>query len=215
MKFINILGAVALMCATALCPNVAGAGSPEHEANLIVERGHTPRIVPFDTEYERNTVIIVTNERALYIVNDADTAVRFPIAVGKEGFDWYGEAYIEHKTKCPEWTPPKEMIERKPELARWSDGMPGCVPGNPLGGHAMYLFDSNGQDTLTRIHGNNDPMSIGTAASSGCFRMYNSHVAWLSARITGQPTVFVIANRPFEEGMSDAEMAGLDEEDYE
>lgn len=213
MKILNILATLAFVCAAVLCPNGLAAEERMTEAELITKRGHNFKIVPFSTEYERDTIVIVSNERTLYVVNGDGTAVRFKIAVGREGFDWSGEAYINHKTKCPEWNPPEAMIGRKPELAQWVDGMPGCIPINPLGAHALYLFDLDGQDTLTRIHGTDKPETIGTADTSGCFRMYNSHVAWVFARITGQPSVFVIANLPFEEGMSEAEMAGIDESD--
>lgn len=215
MKILNILATLAFVCAAMLCPNAMAANLCVEKETPIDARNHNPQVVPFKTEYERNTIVIVTNECALYVANGDGEAVRFPIAIGKEGFAWHGESYIHHKAKCPEWNPPAAMIKRKPELAKWAGGMPGCIRANPLGGHALYLFDLDNRDTEARIHGNNDPMTIGTAASSGCFRMYNSHVAWLFARITHQTSVFVIAKLPFEEGMSDAEMAGLEEPDAE
>ncbi len=126
------------------------------------------------------TIIIKTRERALYQVLGGGKARRFLVAVGKEGFSWSGTAKVGLKRVNPTWTPPAEMIERKPEYAEWSDGMPGGIPENPLGVRAMYLY-RNGRDTLFRIHGTNNPSSIGTAASSGCIRMLNHEVVELYA----------------------------------
>ncbi len=131
--------------------------------------------VEFPTPEKRGTVIVNTHERALYHVIDRETAIRYGVAVGKEGFDWAGIAKIGRKVEWPRWTPPKNMIARKPELRKWRNGMPGG-PENPLGARALYLF-ANGRDTLFRIHGTNEPWSIGTAASSGCIRMLNEEVA--------------------------------------
>jgi len=103
-----------------------------------------------------------------------ESAVRYGVAVGKAGFDWAGIAKVGRKVEWPTWTPPASMIRRRPELAEWADGMPGG-PENPLGARALYLF-ANGRDTMFRIHGTNEPGSIGTAASSGCIRMLNEEV---------------------------------------
>ena len=100
--------------------------------------------------------------------------MRWGCAVGKDGFRWAGLADVGRKVMWPRWTPPKEMIARHPEKAKWANGMPGG-PDNPLGARALYLFQ-NGQDTLYRIHGTTDPMSIGHNASSGCIRMVNQDV---------------------------------------
>lgn len=135
-------------------------------------------IVPFDTSEKPGTIIVRTHERALYQVLPDGQAFRYLVAVGKEGFAWSGVARIGLKRKNPKWTPPAEMIERKPEYAKWRDGMPGGIPENPLGVRALYLFDKQG-DTMFRIHGTNAPSSIGTAASSGCIRMLNREVVEL------------------------------------
>jgi lipoprotein-anchoring transpeptidase ErfK/SrfK len=142
-------------------------------------------IAPWHGGDEANTIVIATKERALYVVNEGSvTATRFPIAVGKEGFAWTGVATVGEKKKNPTWTPPAEMIERKPELEEWAHGMPGGIPENPLGTRAFYLYDAvDGGDTLYRIHGTNAPESIGTAASSGCIRMLNAHAEWLYERV--------------------------------
>ena len=132
-------------------------------------------LVDFDSDEVPGTIIIRTRERALYQVLGDGTAMRYMVAVGKEGFAWSGVAKVGLKRVNPTWTPPKDMILRKPEYAKWAGGMPGGIPANPLGVRAMYLY-KNGRDTLFRIHGTNAPSSIGTAASSGCIRMLNSEV---------------------------------------
>src|SRR5438105_2625387 len=132
------------------------------------------RVVWFDSPEEPGTIIIDTSTRTLdYILGDGQ-AIRYGVAVGKEGFDWAGIANIGRKVEWPSWTPPKDMIVRRPELAEYVNGMPGG-PDNPLGARAMYLY-AGGRDTLYRIHGTNEPQSIGHAASSGCIRMLNEEV---------------------------------------
>ena len=132
-------------------------------------------LVYLQTYEQPGTVIVDTHARALYHVMAEDEAMRYGVAVGKEGFSWAGIAQIGRKTEWPRWTPPASMIKRRPDLAKFANGMPGGRPDNPLGARAMYLFD-DGRDTLFRIHGTNEPQSIGTAASSGCIRMLNEEV---------------------------------------
>lgn len=135
-------------------------------------------IVDFQTSEKPGTIIVKTNERALYQVLPNGQAKRYLVAVGKEGFAWSGVARVGMKRKNPTWTPPAEMIKRTPKYAKWKNGMPGGIPENPLGVRALYLFDGGG-DTMYRIHGTNAPSSIGTAASSGCIRMLNKEVVEL------------------------------------
>lgn len=134
--------------------------------------------VDFETPERPGTIIINSDQRALYHVQGDGEAIRYGIAVGKESFVWSGVAKVGRKAEYPRWTPPKSMIRRRPELKRWANGMPGGIPENPLGSRAIYLF-SGGRDTLFRIHGTNEPRSIGTAASSGCIRMLNEEVETL------------------------------------
>ncbi len=138
------------------------------------------------------TIVIDAKHRHLYLVQPGRKAMRYGIAVGKEGFGWTGSARLQWKQKWPTWTPPKEMIERKPELQKYADGLAGS-PANPLGARAMYLF-KNGKDTLYRIHGTDKPHSIGRAASSGCFRMINQDVIDLYQRVGVKGAVHV---RPY------------------
>jgi lipoprotein-anchoring transpeptidase ErfK/SrfK len=131
-------------------------------------------VVGYDTPEKRGTIIINTSQRALYYILGNGEAIRYGVAVGKEGFDWAGIAKVGRKVEWPTWTPPDAMIKRKPELEEWRYGMPGGE-GNPLGSRAIYLFTQKG-DTGFRIHGTIEPDSIGTAASSGCIRMLNEEV---------------------------------------
>ncbi len=158
--------------AATLVPGLAQA-SP-----TIAASGYEGReVVPFDSPEHPGTLLVNTGEKALYRILGEGLAMRYAVAVGKEGHDWAGIAEIGRKVEWPTWTPPSSMIQRRPELARWAGGMPGG-PDNPLGARALYLY-ANGRDTLFRIHGTNEPESIGTAASSGCIRMLNEHIVGL------------------------------------
>jgi lipoprotein-anchoring transpeptidase ErfK/SrfK len=137
-------------------------------------------IVPYEGRHWPGTIIVDTSARQLYIVLEDKQAIRFGCAVGRDGFRWAGLADVGRKVMWPRWTPPKQMIERSPEKAKWANGMPGG-PNNPLGARALYLFQ-NGSDTLYRIHGTNEPMSIGKNASSGCIRMINQDAVELYRR---------------------------------
>jgi lipoprotein-anchoring transpeptidase ErfK/SrfK len=145
-----------------------------------VGRAKRPRyqgrqIVNFATRERPGTIIIRTSERALYKVLGGGKAMRYLVAVGKQGFSWSGVARVGSKRVEPSWTPPPEMIERSPRFSKWADGMPGGIPENPLGARALYLYQGK-RDTLYRIHGTNSPGSIGSASSSGCIRMLNHEV---------------------------------------
>lgn len=160
----------------------AGYALPAIPINRVDKR-YRRQIVDFATQEKAGTVIVNTRERFLYYILPGGKAVRYGIGVGKEGFAWAGEAYVAWKQEWPMWHPPKEMAQRKPEVARYVDG--GMGPGltNPLGARAMYLFNEKGQDTLFRIHGSPEWASIGTAASSGCIRMINQDVIDLYSRV--------------------------------
>jgi lipoprotein-anchoring transpeptidase ErfK/SrfK len=129
--------------------------------------------VTFETKEAPGTIIINTSERRLYFVLDHNRAIRYGIGVGRPGFEWMGVKSITRKEEWPDWRPPDMMIERRPDLPRY---MPGG-PTNPLGARAMYLGS-----TLYRIHGSNEPETIGHAVSSGCFRMVNADVIDLYER---------------------------------
>ncbi|NKB54093.1 MAG: L,D-transpeptidase family protein [Rhizobiaceae bacterium] len=135
------------------------------------------------------TVIVETSTRHLYYVLNNKRALRYGVAVGKQGFSWSGKSTIKRKVEWPTWYPPKSMIKRKPSLKKWEGGQPGG-PKNPLGAAALYLFQGD-KDTLYRIHGTNAPSSIGTAASSGCIRMRNEDIKHLYSKVHNGTKVIV------------------------
>lgn len=132
------------------------------------------------------TIVVRLNERHLYWVQDGGEAVRYGVGIGKAGFEWSGRAEIQYTKQWPTWTPPKEMIARKPELVKWTGGQPGGLD-NPLGARAHYIF-KDGRDTGYRVHGSPEWWTIGTQASSGCVRMINQDVVDLYNRVKASPT---------------------------
>ena len=150
--------------------------------------------VNFNGRQKPGTVVIDTSGPYLYLVQPGKKAIRYGIAVGREGFAWHGDAVMKWKQEWPTWTPPREMIDRNAALAEFEDGMPAGI-NNPLGARALYLY-KDGRDTLFRIHGTNKPFSIGKAASSGCFRMVNQDVIDLYARVKPGAEVYVRPTLP-------------------
>ncbi|HXF89386.1 MAG TPA: L,D-transpeptidase [Xanthobacteraceae bacterium] len=132
------------------------------------------QVVPYQTREAPGTIIIDTPNTYLYYVLGGGKAIRYGIGVGREGFTWSGVRTIDRKMEWPDWEPPAEMIARQPYLPRWVAG----GPGNPLGARAMYL-----KGTLYRIHGTNEPSSIGKRMSSGCIRMLNEDAIDLYNRV--------------------------------
>jgi len=130
--------------------------------------------VLYRTNEPAGTIIVQTAERHLYLIQGNGRALRYGIGVGREGFQWQGLVTITQKKEWPDWTPPPEMIARQPYLPRFMAG----GPGNPLGARAMYLGT-----TVYRIHGTNEPETIGSAVSSGCFRLTNPELIDLYERI--------------------------------
>ncbi|CAH1652214.1 L,D-transpeptidase catalytic domain [Hyphomicrobiales bacterium] len=124
-------------------------------------------VVDYPTKYSPGTIVINSTERRLYFVMPNGKAMRYGVGVGRPGFDWAGSQSITRKTEWPTWTPPAQMLKRRPDLPRF---MPGG-PDNPMGARALYLGS-----TLYRIHGSNEPETIGQAVSSGCIRMLNEDV---------------------------------------
>jgi lipoprotein-anchoring transpeptidase ErfK/SrfK len=156
-----------------------------------VDPAYLRRVVPYETAERVGTVIVDTADRYLYLVQEGGTALRYGVGIGKEGFEWSGRAKIQWKQKWPKWTPPDEMIARRPELAEFSADNGGMAPGleNPLGARALYIF-KDGVDTLYRIHGTPEYWTIGQAVSSGCVRMMNQDVIDLFDRVPdGTPIV--------------------------
>jgi lipoprotein-anchoring transpeptidase ErfK/SrfK len=143
-------------------------------------------VVFYRTSEAPGTIIIDTNQRFLYVVQGGGRALRYGIGVGRDGFQWQGLVKITRKQEWPDWTPPPEMIQRQPYLPRWMAG----GPGNPLGARALYLGH-----TVYRIHGTNLPQTIGTAVSSGCFRLTNPDVIDLYDQIP-IGTKVIVRQRP-------------------
>ena len=128
------------------------------------------------------TIVIDPRDRFLYLVRENGKALRYGVGVGKEGLEFTGKARIGRKATWPHWTPTPNMIRREPDrYAKWASGMDGGA-ANPLGARALYLH-KNGKDTLFRIHGTNEPDTIGHAVSSGCIRMLNQDVIDLYSRV--------------------------------
>jgi len=148
------------------------------------------QIVDFPSTEAPGTVIINPATKHLYFITGDNKAIRYGIAVGAAGFQWSGQAKVTNRRQWPTWTPPKEMIERKPELSKWEKGQPGG-PTNPLGSRALYLT-TNGVDYGYRIHGTPDWWSIGKNASSGCIRMINQDVMDLYNRVPDGAKVIVL-----------------------
>jgi lipoprotein-anchoring transpeptidase ErfK/SrfK len=144
------------------------------------------QMVLYRTTEPPGTIIVHTNERFLYLVQPGGRAMRYGIGVGREGFQWQGLLKISRKQEWPDWTPPPEMIARQPYLPRFMAG----GPGNPMGARALYLGT-----TVYRIHGTNQPHTIGSAVSSGCFRLVNNDVADLYERVP-VGTKVVVRQRP-------------------
>ncbi|MGC2813626.1 MAG: L,D-transpeptidase [Bradyrhizobium sp.] len=184
--FAFAMAAIALLAGTGLAQaetfdsrDIMGGGP-----NFIAG-GATPiprTTVIFDSHYAPGTIVVNTAERRLYLVLPNGQALRYGIGVGRDGFRWSGVHRVSAKKEWPSWTPPSQMLARRPDLPRH---MAGGID-NPLGARAIYLGS-----TLYRIHGSNEPETIGQAVSSGCFRMTNDDVADLYNRVSVGTTVIV------------------------
>lgn len=149
------------------------------------------QIVDYPTDQPVGTVVVDPKSRFLYLVKENGKAIRYGVGVGKAGFEFSGSAHIGFKREWPRWTPTPDMLARDPKrYGKWADGMDGS-DRNPLGARAMYLV-KDGKDTLYRIHGTNEPWTIGTAASSGCIRMLNQDVIDLYKQVPAGAKVVVL-----------------------
>ena len=181
--------AAALAAAPALAHHIDPNAPPGRRG---VARRFLPQTVPFRGNYRAGTIVVDPRNHYLYLVQGRGRARRYGVGVGKAGRAWSGSATIQRKAKWPRWTPTRNMIRREPEkYAQYAAGVPGG-PGNPLGARALYLY-RGGRDTYYRIHGTNQPWSIGQSVSSGCIRMLNDHVADLYERVPIGARVVVLA----------------------
>ncbi|MBX6427026.1 MAG: L,D-transpeptidase [Variibacter sp.] len=154
------------------------------EADMpAIDPKYERQVVEYHGREKPGTIIIDTPNRFLYLVQEGGKALRYGIGVGRPGFTWSGVKTVTMKREWPDWRPPPEMLKRRPDLPRY---MPGG-PDNPLGARALYLGSS-----LYRIHGSNEPWTIGTAVSSGCIRMRNEDVIDLYNRVPVGTRVVVI-----------------------
>lgn len=192
--------AISILCAFGSFPMSAQSapwGGPRPDENMVGDQpGYVPnadeeelppeyqkQVVFFRTTEPPGTIIVNTAERFLYLVLNDNRAIRYGIGVGRDGFQWYGLKRIDRKAEWPDWTPPPEMIQRQPYLPRFMAG----GPGNPLGARALYI-----SGTVYRIHGTNQPQTIGSAVSSGCFRLANPDVIDLYDRVPVGTKVVVL-----------------------
>ena len=170
-------------------PNYALAYSGRRDGGFRIPavpyREFDPRFlrqtVRYGARYPAGTIVVDPRAKHLYYIKGGGQAVRYGIGVGRAGFAWSGDATIRFKREWPKWFPPDEMIERDPSLEKYRNGQEGGL-ANPIGARGLYLWQGN-VDTLYRIHGTNQPRSIGTNASSGCIRMWHQDIIDLYERV--------------------------------
>jgi lipoprotein-anchoring transpeptidase ErfK/SrfK len=152
------------------------------------------QIVDDPTGERPGTIVVDTQAYFLYLVQPGGKALRYGVGLGRQGFTWSGDGVIQYKRAWPTWTPPAEMIDRQPELEKFSAENGGQPPGleNPLGARALYIFQ-DGVDTLYRLHGTPEFWTIGQAVSSGCVRLINQDIIDLYGRVS-VPSPIVVRN---------------------
>ena len=161
----------------------ASASPYDTEQSKPVAAFKRGKIVPFADQKPAGTIVVNTRKNVLYYVLGNGSAVQFKVATAKPGFEWSGAHKVSSKVQWPDWRPPQEMRKRRPDLPAFMEG----GPKNPLGARAIYLGSS-----IYRIHGTNEPKSIGKAASSGCIRMLNADVEELYRHVKLGATVIVM-----------------------
>jgi lipoprotein-anchoring transpeptidase ErfK/SrfK len=160
---------------------------PEHNPTPQLPQRFQRQLVDYPTDQPAGTIVVDTPNTYLYLIMGHGQALRYGIGVGRDGFTWTGTERISRMKEWPDWFPPKEMIERQPYLPRFMAG----GESNPLGARAMYLGN-----TLYRIHGTNQPSTIGTFVSSGCIRLTNTDVEDLYGRVQVGTRVVVLPGTP-------------------
>lgn len=193
-------GAVLVSCA----PNIATSGSQSTSGQLAVgglsqrdarflallphakaNPAYARTVVDSPTRAPPGTIVVDAQRHLLYFTLPGGKAIRYVVSTGRNGFAWRGAVYVDHQAEWPDWNPPAEMRGRDPRVKKTAGG-----PENPLGARALYLY-ANGTDTLYRIHGTNDPFSIGMPVSSGCIRMSNADIIDLASRVPNGTRVMV------------------------
>ncbi|MBU3887693.1 MULTISPECIES: L,D-transpeptidase [Methylosinus] len=166
----------------------SAASAPSYsDGQLAGEASSTRSVVADPTRQRPGTITVDTQNRYLYLSMNDGQAIRYGVGVGRPGFTWRGHTHIGRKEAWPAWTPPSAMLHRRPDLPRHMSG----GANNPLGARAMYLY-SGGRDTMFRIHGSNEPWTIGHGVSSGCIRMLNGDVTDLYSRVKVGTQVHVL-----------------------
>jgi lipoprotein-anchoring transpeptidase ErfK/SrfK len=190
MRRLSMIGMAAAFCALSAPAAVAYEIDPLTREPITAPSDTRARATPiprtevsYSSQYGAGTIVVNTKERRLYLVLGNGRAIRYGVGVGRPGFEWGGAKTITRKAEWPGWTPPPQMLKRRPDLPRHMKG----GPENPLGARAMYLGSS-----LYRIHGSNEPETIGQAVSSGCIRMLNDDVVDLYDRVRVGTRVVVV-----------------------
>lgn len=157
-----------------------------------IDEQYLRQVVKDPTGERAGSIVVDTSNKFLFLVLGNGNAIRYGVGLGRAGFEWSGRAVMQWKRPWPTWTPPAEMIERQPELEKYSEENGGMKPGldNPLGARALYIFQ-DGVDTLYRLHGSPQWKSIGTNASSGCVRLMNQDVIDLYSRVPNKSPILV------------------------
>lgn len=203
-KFRSILVGAAALAASGLYLATAASAMPNRpnavpaqDTNVV--RASMNEVAPefrrtkirLHTGEPAGTIIVDTNNKHLYLVEGNGRAIRYGIGVGREGFGWSGVMHVRRKAEWPSWTPPSEMVARERRNGHHIPLFMKGGPNNPLGARALYLYH-NGRDSMFRIHGTNQPWSIGKNMSSGCIRMMNADVEDLYSRVPVGTRVLVI-----------------------
>ncbi|MER8689390.1 L,D-transpeptidase [Mesorhizobium sp. M1136] len=187
-----VLGSLALMVSG--CTSALRLAAEPISSAFAPRRGLDPRYRRQHVRYYGNepagTIVVDTSQRFLYAVETDGWATRYGVGVGEQGLSFKGTATVGRKADWPSWTPTASMMKRKPRLVQYAGGVPGG-PNNPLGARALYLYRDR-RDTHFRIHGTNEPWTIGTAVSNGCIRLINDDIIDLYDRIPLGTTVVVI-----------------------
>jgi len=171
----------------ALVQTVAAAGAAAHQTRPSLDPRFLPQVVAYDGPHKPGTIVVDTVQNFLFLVEEGGTARRYGVGTGRPGFEWAGRHTVTMKREWPDWRPPQSMIERERKRGIELPAHMAGGPDNPLGARALYLGS-----TLYRIHGTNQPWTIGRAVSSGCIRMRNEDVIDLYQRVRVGTEVIVI-----------------------
>lgn len=193
-------GAVLVSCASNMATTTSQSASGPLVASGLSQRdtrflallpnartnpAYARTVVDSPTKAPPGTIVVDAQRHLLYFTLPDGKAIRYVVSTGRNGFAWRGAVYVNHQAEWPDWNPPSEMRGRDPRVTKTVGG-----PENPLGARALYLY-ANGADTLYRIHGTNDPFSIGMPVSSGCIRMSNADIIDLASRVPNGTRVMV------------------------